>query len=169
MGVETVTATPAGAAEVDDLERLNLLASALSGRTLRVCSAGPGEPAWTDGSTVFVDPSRAKHEQLEALAVQASLLAAGSLEPDIVRRLRRRPALARRYLAIEGHRALAANDELLPPLVRSLGDGEIASLSDSPAASLATAQSRDTIPAPPLVFGAIRARNLLASKGRADS
>jgi nitric oxide reductase NorD protein len=169
MSVETMTATPASAAEVDDLERLNLLASALSGRTLRVCSVEPGQPAWTDGSTVFVDPSRAKHEQLEALAVQASLLAAGSLEPDIVRRLRRRPALARRYLAIEGHRALAANGELLPPLVRSLGDGNVTSRSDSPAASLATAQSRETIAAPPPVFGAIRARNLLASKDRADN
>src|SRR5246127_1813867 len=141
MGVETVAATPAGNTEVDDLERLSLLASAISGRTLRVCSAEPGQPAWTNGSTIFVVPSRAKLEQLEALVVQASLLAAGSLEPDILRRLTRRPALAKRYLAIEGHRALAANDELLPPLVRSLGDGEIASLSDSPAASLATAQS----------------------------
>jgi nitric oxide reductase NorD protein len=164
-----VTTIPAGDAKVDDLERLNLLASALSGRALRVCSGRPGQLAWTDGSTVFVDPSRAKREQLEALAVQASLLAAGSLGPDILRRLRRRPALARRYLAIEGHRALAANDELLPPLVRSLGDGDVASRSDSPAASLATAQSRETIAAPPLAFGAIRARNLLASKDRADS
>jgi|GEM_PF-425629 len=169
MGVETVTAVLAGGAEVDDLERLNLLASALSGRTLRVCSVEPGQPAWTDGSTVFVDPSGAKREQLESLAVQASLLAAGSLEPDILRRLRRRPALARRYLAIEGHRALAANDELLPPLVRSLRDGDVASRSDSPAASLAAAQSRETIAAPPLAFGAIRARNVLVSKDRAAS
>ena len=33
---------------------------------------------------------------------------------DIVRRLSRRPALARRYLAVEGHRALAAIEALLP-------------------------------------------------------
>jgi nitric oxide reductase NorD protein len=165
-GVGTVTAIPASGTEVSDLERLSLLASALSGRTLQVSSVKPGQPAWTDGSTVFIDASSATRGQLEALAVQASLLAAGSLGPDIVRRLRHHPALARRYLAIEGHRALAANDEFLPPLVRSLSDGEVACRSDSPASSLAAAQSRQTIPAPPEVFGTIHARNVLASKDR---
>jgi nitric oxide reductase NorD protein len=164
-----VTAVPASGTEVNDLERLSLLASALSGRTLLVSSVKPGQPAWTDGSTVFVDPSSATRGQLEALAVHASLLAAGSLEPDILRRLRGHPALARRYLAIEGHRALAANDEFLPPGLRSLSDGELACRSASPAASLAAAQSREKIPAPPEVFGTIRARNVLASKDRTDS
>ena len=41
--------------------------------------------------------------------MQASLIAAGSLDPDVVRPLVRHPRLARRYLAIEGHRALVAN------------------------------------------------------------
>jgi nitric oxide reductase NorD protein len=152
----------------DGLQRLGMLASALSGRALQVAPVEPGEPAWTDGSTVFVEPFSSTRDQLEALAVQTSLLAAGSLEPDVVRRLRR-PALARRYLAVEGHRALAANDELLPPLVRSLVDCDVAGRSDSPAASLAAAQSRESIADPPAVFGAIRARNLLAAKSRADT
>ena len=98
----------------DVLGRFDLLASALSGRELKVAPGEPGELAWTDGSKVFVDADASPRDQLEALAVQASLLAAGSLEPDVVRRLTRRPALARRYLAIEGHRALAANEHLLP-------------------------------------------------------
>src|SRR6185295_10606118 len=59
----------------------------------------PGEPAWTDGRVVFVDAGIGRRAQVEAVAVQASLLAAGSLDPDVVRRLTRRPALARRYLA----------------------------------------------------------------------
>ena len=33
---------------------------------------------WTDGETVFVDPSASGRTQLESVAVQASLIAAGS-------------------------------------------------------------------------------------------
>jgi hypothetical protein len=146
-----------------------MLASALSGRSLRVASVEPGAPVWTDGSTVFVDPSRSTSDQLEAVTVQASLLAAGSLEPDIARALKRRPALARRYLAVEGHRALAANDELLPPAVRPVIDSEIASRTDSPTASLAAARSHAMIAEPPISFGVIRARNLSAPDNRANA
>ena len=41
----------------DGPQRLGLLASALAGRTVAVAPADPGEPAWTDGNTVFVDAS----------------------------------------------------------------------------------------------------------------
>jgi nitric oxide reductase NorD protein len=153
-------------AVVAALGRLSLLASALSGRTVRVAPVDSGEPAWTDGATIFVDT--ASGEVLQELVTQASLLAAGSLEPGVMRRLARRPALARRYLAVEGHRALAANESLLPPAVRSLVDIDVAGRSDSPAASLAVALSRDAIGEPPRWFGAIRPRNLLASRKRAD-
>jgi hypothetical protein len=146
--------------------RLGLLASALSGRALEVAPGKPGEPAWTDGRKVFVDADTSPRDQLEALAVQASLLAAGSLDPDVVRRLGRRPASARRYLALEGNRALAANEYLLPPSLRSLIDGHVAARSDSAAASLAAALGREAIADPPEHFGAIRARHLLASRGR---
>ena len=157
-------------ASEDGLRRFGLLASALSGRPLDVAPGGPGTRAWTDGRTVFIDADAGKRDQLEALAVQSSLLAAGSLEPDVVRRLTRRAALARRYLAVEGHRALAANAHLLPRAVGELVDPEVAARSDSPAASLAAAQSREAIPLPPDSFGAIRARHLLASDvGATDS
>ncbi len=152
----------------DGLGRLGLLASALSGRVLQVAAGERGEPAWTDGTTIFLDADTSACDRLETLAVQASLLAAGSLEPDVVRRLTRRPALARRYLAVEGHRALAANEDLLPPPVRSLIDCSIAGRGDSPAASLAAALSRESIADPPDNFGAIRARRLPASSNRAD-
>jgi nitric oxide reductase NorD protein len=155
--------------EADDLDRLSLLASALSGRALQVASVEPGEPGWTDGGTVFIDPALDVRGRIRAIAVQASLLAAGSLEPDLLRALKRRPALARRYLTVEGHRALAANDEFLPPMVRSLIDRTVADRSDSPAASLDTARSREPIDTPPDSFGMIRARNVLSSKDRADT
>ena len=86
-----------------------------------------------------------------------------------MRRLKRRPALARRYLAVEGHRALAAIEDLLPPPVQSLIDSDVAARADSPAASLAAALSREAIADPPDSFGTIRARHLLASINRADS
>jgi nitric oxide reductase NorD protein len=152
----------------DSPGRLSLLASAISSRALQVAPGEPGEPAWTDGRVVFVDASISKCEQVEAVAVQASLLAAGSLDTDVVRRLTRRPTLARRYLAVEGHRALAAIEDLLPPSVRSLIDSAVAARADSPAASLAAALSREAIADPPDSFGAIRARHLLASTNRAD-
>jgi nitric oxide reductase NorD protein len=152
----------AGGAEVTGLERFGLLASALSGRDLQVGSAESGEPAWTDGRTVFVDNDENPEDLLQGIAVQASLLAADSLQPQIVHKLARRPKLAKRYLALEGHRALAANDDLLPPRIRALIDCESATRTDSPARSLATARSREMIADPPRGFGAIRARKLLA-------
>jgi nitric oxide reductase NorD protein len=156
------------AGESDSPERLSLLASAISSRALKVAAGNPGEPAWTDGRVVFVDASVGRREQVEAVTVQASLLAAGSLDTDIVRRLTRRPVLATRYLAVEGHRALAAIEDLLPPSVRSLIDSDVAARTDSPAASLAAALSREAIADSPDAFGTIRARDLLRSIDRAD-
>lgn len=155
--------------EAVSLRRFNLLASALAGRTVQVAADTPGEPAWTDGSVIFLDPATGAGEQLEALAVQASLLAAGSLQREIVRRLARRPALARRYLAIEGHRALATNEDLLPLSVRPLIDRDVAALTDSPVASLAAARSREALAQLPAVFGAIRVRKLLSSKDKSHT
>lgn len=146
----------------DRLARLGMLASALGGRTLQVTAAEPGDPPWTDGVTMFLDADGTARQQLEALAVQASLLAAGSLEPAILRKLKRRPALAARYLSVEGHRALAANENLLPASLRTLVQGEVRS--DSPAASLALARGRQPIDGPPASFGTIRPRKLLAAR-----
>src|SRR5262245_21544387 len=153
----------------DSPGRLTLLASAISSRALRVAPGGPGEPAWTDGRVVFVDAGISRRQQVEAVAVQASLLAAGSLDPDIVRRLTRHAALARRYLAVEGHRALTAIENLLPPSVRSLIDADVAARAATPTASLAAALGREPIADPPDSFGTIRARRLLASIARAEN
>jgi Mg-chelatase subunit ChlD len=101
------------------------------------------------------------------LCVQASLLAAGSLDPQILGPLAHRPQLARRYLAIEAHRALAANDDVLPPGVRPLVDHDLARRSASAADSLALARVRWALDGPPATFGTIRARRALAVAGRA--
>src|SRR5262245_5650341 len=94
----------------DELGRFKLIASAIADRLVEVAPVEPGGRPWTDGVTVFADALASPRDQLRCVAVQAALLAAGSLDSEIMRRLARRPMLARRYLAVEGHRALAAQD-----------------------------------------------------------
>jgi nitric oxide reductase NorD protein len=147
----------------DRLPALGMLASALAGRPMAVAAQQPDAPAWTDGHTVFVDTLSSHRTNLKAVAVQASLIAAGSLEPDIVRQLTRHPRLARRYLAVEGHRALVANGDVLPRVATALADPDIAASSESPAASLSIAAGKAAIDEPPPEFGAIRARKILAA------
>lgn len=147
----------------DRSQALGMFASALAGRPVAVVELPPGEASWTDGQTIHVDAARA----LTAIAVQASLIAAGSLEPDVVRPVVRRPRLARRYLAVEGHRALAANSALLPGSLAAMGDRDVASRSDSPAASLAIARGRGAVGDPPAEFGVIRGAKVLAMSSRA--
>ncbi len=139
---------------------LSMFASALAGRSVAVADLQPGEPSWTDGRTIYVDTAGPR---LEAVAVHASMIAAGSLRPDVMRPLARRPRLARRYLAVESHRALAANDENVPGLLASLANRDIARLSGSPAASLAIAEGRAPIGDPPPGFGTLRPAKVLAA------
>ena len=143
-----------------------MLASALAGRPVAVAELTPGQPPWTDGQTIYVDPSARPRAKLEAIAVQASMIAAGSLDPDVVRLLVRHPRLARRYLSVEGHRALVSNGDLLPPVLASVGNRDIASRSHSPAASLSLAAGRAKIDDPAPGFGVIRADKVLAACSR---
>jgi hypothetical protein len=153
----------------DQLQAFGLLASALAGRPVAVAERQSGEPPWTDGQTIYVDPSARARAKLEAVAVHASMIAAGSLDPDVVRRLVRHPRLARRYLAVEAHRALVLNSYLLPPILASVGNRDIASRSDSPAASLRIAEGRVAIDDPAPEFGVIRAAKVLAACCRAPN
>jgi nitric oxide reductase NorD protein len=155
-------------AAAGEVVRLRLLASAIAGRTLEVAVAGAGERTWTDGTTIFVQPRARPADQVRMVAVQASLIGAGSLQPGIVRRLGHRSAVARRYLAVEGHRALATN-QFLPPSVRSLVDVEVAGSVGRAEDSLGVALGRRAVDDPPASFGAIRPRRLLTSGARTDA
>src|SRR3954462_3352298 len=105
------------------VERLGLLASAIAACEVRVsATAADDDLAWTDGATVFIDAANEPASQVRALAVQASLLAAGSVAPDVGRRLGTNRNTTRRYLAVEGHRALAQNEANLPWSMRSIID-----------------------------------------------
>ena len=103
--VNSATKDPVDA-EVEIGKRYALLASAISGRPLEVAGGDPGMPAWSDGRTVFIDAESAHQTQLQCVVVQASLICAGSLEPRVLHKLARKPSATRRYLSLEGHRAL---------------------------------------------------------------
>jgi hypothetical protein len=139
---------------------LELLASAIAATPLVVVPGGEGQASWTDGNAIFVDETLPRRDQLCAVSVQAALIAAGSLGPEIVAGLDRRRNTPSRYLAIEGHRALAAHEEVLPARVRRLIDPAVSLLSDSPAASLALAKGPQLIADAPTSFGEIRPRHI---------
>lgn len=143
-----------------DVGRFRLLVSAIAGKPMDVAAGEPGELAWTDGTTIFVDAD--ERDALHSLAVQATLVASGSLAPALMDKLARRPTPTRRYLALEGHRALAAMQDLLPASVRCLVDRETASRSESAEQSLELATGRAGVPDPPEVFGAIRPKRVRA-------
>ncbi|HZQ84377.1 MAG TPA: VWA domain-containing protein [Acidimicrobiales bacterium] len=102
------------------MEHLRLLASAIAGQPLEVLRSEPPEPPWTDGRTIHLPAGMNARDDVRAVAVQAALVGAGSLAPDVMRRLVRRPAQARRYLTSEGRRALSECEDLLPPAARAL-------------------------------------------------
>ncbi|MDG4664832.1 VWA domain-containing protein [Mycobacterium sp. 236(2023)] len=139
-----------------------MLASALAGRDVALASVGPGESPWTDGRTVFVDLSAAARERLMAIAVQSSLIAAGSLAADVMESLVRHPRWAKRYLLIEGHRALLANGDLLPGHLGAIADPTVGGRSDSAASSLDVASGKVALADPPGIFGVLKPKQVLA-------
>jgi nitric oxide reductase NorD protein len=100
---------------------------------------------------VFVAAGLDDADVCDAVAVQAGLLAAGTLRKDLMVRLaRQRPAVAQRYLALELCRAAEQLDQLLPARtmrrIRSIGVQTLSSSSDE---SLELALSRGRIAAAP--------------------
>ena len=150
-------------ADPDDPNRFGLLATHLAGRAIGVTVAQPGRPASTDGSTIFVSPGVPPDQQRREVVVQSALLAAGSLDRQIIRALRARPTLARRYLAVEGYRALADLGGQAP-IAAALCTGGTAESSSS-AHSLAVARSHQKLPQPPRWFGQITPAALLRGDG----
>ena len=147
-----------------DVQRLTMVAAAVAGRPLSVAPTEPGEPAWTDGKTIYLDPSAKAREQVQALCVQASLLATGGLEPSVIERLgRKRGAVVNRYLSVEGHRALVANEVLLPTLMLGVVDNGLAARTGSSTESLELATGPTAVEESPKAFGVIRVRKLAAA------
>lgn len=134
-------------------ERFRLLAGHLAGRAVDVAVAPRGHAAHTDGRCVFVSAGGSADEQRREVVIQSALLGAGSLDVRVVKRLRARPATARRYLSIEGHRVLVELGRR-SPLAAALYPHR-ASRSGSAEESLQIATSTAPVDDPPEWFGVL--------------
>lgn len=143
-----------------DPRQFGLLATYIAGIAVELAAAPDGQRAHTDGRVVFVTAGRPSAEQRREVVVQCALMAAGSLQPHVIGSLRARPRLARRYLSIEGQRALTELSARLPLAATLCAQHE--NISDSPAESLAIAKSSRAIDDPPHWFGAINPPRFLA-------
>ncbi|MGE2835223.1 nitric oxide reductase activation protein NorD [Mycobacterium sp. SMC-4] len=140
--------------ERHDPGHLRLLAGFLAGHGVDLVEAPAGQLPYTDGRVVFVSHRGSLEQHRREVLVQAALLGAGSLDPALMRPLRARGTLARRYLAVEGRRVLAGLAERVP-LAAGLDTGgtpETASALES----LESARSRTRIADPPQWFGTIK-------------
>lgn len=142
-------------------DRFRLLAGFIAGRSVDVAEAPAGVPAHTNGQVIFVSARRPVEQWRREVLVQSALLGAGSLDRRLVRALRARPSMARRYLTLEGHRVLAELAAKIPLVaaIRAGGPPGTASAAES----LEVARSRAKVADPPEWFGVIRPSRLLAS------
>jgi nitric oxide reductase NorD protein len=149
------------ASDPKSADRFRFLATVLAGRSLGITEAPADEAAHTDGRFVFVSAGRPVSEQRREVLVQSALIGAGSLDHRLMKPLRGRPRVARRYLALEGRRVLADLAAQLP-LAAALRPTEepITSSADE---SLDVARGRSAVAAPPEWFGVIRPSRLLTA------
>ena len=143
-----------------DPNRFRLLATHIAGRPVDVAEASAGERAHTDSKVIFVSAGRPPAEQRREMLIQSALLGAGSLDRRLVKALRARPSIARRYLALEGHRVLAELAGQIPLADELCPDG--APRTATADESLEMAKSAVEIADPPDWFGVIRPSRLLA-------
>ncbi|WP_181719544.1 nitric oxide reductase activation protein NorD [Nocardia gipuzkoensis] len=148
------------ASDPNSLDRFRLLATFIAGRSVDVAEAPAGEAAHTNGQMIFVSAGGSVAEQRREMLVQTALLGAGSLDPPLVRTFRARPAVARRYLALEGRRVIAHLAERIP-LAAALGPDEQPATTTAEQ-SLEVAAGRVPVTDPPPWFGVIKPSRLLA-------
>lgn len=141
-------------------ERFRFLATFAAGRPVDVAQAPAGVPAHTDGAVVFVSAGCSTDEQRREVLAQCALLAAGSLDRRLLKALRARPSTARRYLSLEGRRALAELGSRLPGAAALPVDGEV--ITASPGESLEIARGRGQVADPPEWFGVIKPSRLVS-------
>ena len=149
------------AADPSHPDRFRFLATYVAGRSVGVIEAPPGAPAHTNGHFIFVSAGGSVENQRREMLVQAALLGAGSLEPRLVRALRARSALARRYLAVEGQRVLAELGRQIPLDATMILDEPPCTMTADE--SLKVAKSRAVVADPPEWFGVIKPSRLLGA------
>lgn len=142
-------------------DRFRFLATYIAGRSVEVTEAADGQPVHTDGQFIFVSAGGSIDQQRREMMVQAALLGAGSLDPRLVKGLRARATTARRYLTLEGQRALAQLAQRIPLDAALLADGRPATATAEE--SLEVAKSRAKVADPPEWFGVIKPSRLMAA------
>jgi nitric oxide reductase NorD protein len=155
------------ASDSQDPGRFRLLATFIADRSVEIAEAPAEQPAHTNGDVIFVSSGASVADQRREMLVQSALLGAGSLDSHVVKSLRARPSVARRYLALEGHRALAALAEQIP-VAADLCPGQRPSTA-SVAESLEIAKGRMHAPDAPPWYGVIKPSQLLASSAAAGA
>jgi nitric oxide reductase NorD protein len=147
------------ASDPNSPERFRLLATFIAGRSIDVTEAPAGQAAHTNGQAIFVSAGGSAAEQRREMLIQSALLGAGSLDRRFVKPLRARPVLARRYLALEGHRVLAELARGLPLAATLRPDGQPSTVTADE--SLEKASRRVDVADPPDWFGVIKPSRLL--------
>ena len=155
----TVPLPVASLAQVNP-DRFRFLATYVAGRSVAVTEAPAGQPAHTNAQVIFVSAGASVEQQRREMLVQAALLGAGSLDPRLVKGMRARSTLARRYLALEGQRVLAELAQQIPLDAALILAGQSGTATADE--SLEVAKSRAEVADPPDWFGVIRPSRLLA-------
>jgi nitric oxide reductase activation protein len=148
---------------------LELLAGAVAGRSVPLERARHG--VHSDGATIFLgsEVSPDAEDTWRAVVAQSALIAAGSLQPDRMRRLSRSgPVSSRRYLGLEVVRSSSQLDHLLPTRFRADLAEYAARLAVTSSAdeSLSQALGHSPLVDPPSWFGRLDPSAVLRSTGR---
>lgn len=147
-------------------ERFRLLASFIAGRALDIAEAPAGQSAHTNGQVVSVSAGVSVERQRREVLVQSALLGAGSLDARLLKGLRGRPSVARRYLALEGRRVLCDLADRLPAIDVSPDEEPTTATADE---SLNMARTRKSVSGAPPWFGTLKPSLLLASADETGS
>lgn len=144
----------------EDPGSYQFLASAIAGRKVSVHVATGKEPlASSDGQAIFVSQPgfRTQRNVWEDIVAQACLIGAGSLAPQLLRKLVGRTAAARRYGYLEVLRAARLLQSRIPSAYLALpGMHGIEAPTRSAADSLTWALSQRPLPESPAYFGSVR-------------
>lgn len=160
---------PVTAAARADLARHDLLASAVAGRRIAVSAA---DGAWSYGTRDAIHIRNGADVSVAAeVVVQAALIAAGSLDADLARRLLGRRAARRRYLTLEVVRAVRRIEDVVPPEVMARALSHYAGpVSGGAWNSCHWALEGDAVPEAPTWFGELKWRpRALTGPGGDDS
>jgi len=143
---------------MDAIDRHRFLASAIVGRPVMLRESHTDTSlAFSDGQSIFLPKSPDNGpDTWPAIAAQAALIAAGSLDAALLRQLVGRPAAAQRYLYLEVLRASHVLKDRLPWGFTERAELRVMPRTGSAAESLALAATTVSLPMTPDYFGALR-------------